>query len=64
MSVKEVYQYPDSQSGDEDVFAREPFVVWFSSPKTGKCLGKHEYCVESWDSGTVFDHSWNVPDAS
>lgn len=36
VSVKEVYQYPDAQSGDEDVFAREPFVVWFSSPKTGK----------------------------
>ncbi|KAL2091665.1 hypothetical protein ACEWY4_013928 [Coilia grayii] len=34
VSVKDVYQYADSQSGDEDVFAREPFIVWFSSPKT------------------------------
>ncbi|XP_016301791.1 deoxyribonuclease gamma-like [Sinocyclocheilus anshuiensis] len=34
MSVKSVYQYPDAQTGDEDAFAREPFVVWFSSPKT------------------------------
>ncbi|KAL4655822.1 deoxyribonuclease gamma isoform X1 [Arapaima gigas] len=34
VSVKAVYQYPDLQTGDEDVFAREPFVVWFSSPKT------------------------------
>ncbi|XP_073708477.1 deoxyribonuclease gamma-like [Garra rufa] len=34
LSVKSVYQYPDTQTGDEDAFAREPFVVWFSSPKT------------------------------
>ncbi|XP_042563855.1 deoxyribonuclease gamma isoform X2 [Clupea harengus] len=34
VSVKDVYQYPDSQCGDEDVFAREPFTVWFSSPRT------------------------------
>uniref|UniRef100_A0A8C1J5M4 Deoxyribonuclease n=1 Tax=Cyprinus carpio TaxID=7962 RepID=A0A8C1J5M4_CYPCA len=34
LSVKSVYQYPDAQTGDEDAFAREPFVVWFSSPKT------------------------------
>ncbi|XP_042589389.1 deoxyribonuclease gamma-like, partial [Cyprinus carpio] len=26
---------PDTQAGDEDASAREPFVVWFSSPKTG-----------------------------
>ncbi|KAG5274209.1 hypothetical protein AALO_G00133530 [Alosa alosa] len=34
VSVRDVYQYPDLQTGDEDVFAREPFVVWFSSPRT------------------------------
>ncbi|CAB1315688.1 unnamed protein product [Coregonus sp. 'balchen'] len=34
VSVKEVYQYPDIQPGDEDAFSREPFIVWFSSPKT------------------------------
>ncbi|XP_023999081.2 deoxyribonuclease gamma-like [Salvelinus sp. IW2-2015] len=34
VSVKEVYQYPDTQPGDEDAFSREPFIVWFSSPKT------------------------------
>lgn len=34
LSVRAVYQYPDTQSGDEDAFAREPFVVWFSSPNT------------------------------
>ncbi|XP_061074947.1 deoxyribonuclease gamma-like [Conger conger] len=31
VSVKATYQYPDMQSGDEDVFSREPFVVWFQS---------------------------------
>lgn len=36
LSVKSIYQYPDTQTGDEDAFAREPFVVWFSSPKTGE----------------------------
>ncbi|KAL1007834.1 hypothetical protein UPYG_G00092240 [Umbra pygmaea] len=34
VSVKEVYQYPDIQLGDLDAFSREPFIVWFSSPKT------------------------------
>ncbi|XP_051958087.1 deoxyribonuclease gamma-like [Xyrauchen texanus] len=34
VSVNAVYQYPDTQTGDEDAFAREPFAVWFSSPKT------------------------------
>ncbi|XP_062979465.1 deoxyribonuclease gamma [Elgaria multicarinata webbii] len=34
VSVKQTYQYPDLQPGDEDAFSREPFVVWFSSPKT------------------------------
>ncbi|XP_030632331.1 deoxyribonuclease gamma [Chanos chanos] len=34
VSVKSVYQYPDTQTEDTDVFAREPFVVWFSSPTT------------------------------
>lgn len=28
------YQYPDTQKGDEDAFAREPFVVRFQAPKT------------------------------
>ncbi|XP_058028583.1 deoxyribonuclease gamma isoform X2 [Ahaetulla prasina] len=32
--VKQIYQYPDLQPGDEDAFSREPFVVWFNSPKT------------------------------
>uniref|UniRef100_A0A8D0GGV9 Deoxyribonuclease n=1 Tax=Sphenodon punctatus TaxID=8508 RepID=A0A8D0GGV9_SPHPU len=34
VSVKQTYQYPDLQPGDEDAFSREPFVVWFHSPKT------------------------------
>ncbi|XP_062396645.1 deoxyribonuclease-1-like 1 isoform X2 [Sardina pilchardus] len=34
VSVKDQYQYPDTQKGDEDAFAREPFVVWFRAPKT------------------------------
>ncbi|XP_067854905.1 deoxyribonuclease gamma-like [Heptranchias perlo] len=34
LSVKRSYQYPDHQAADEDVFAREPFVVWFSSRST------------------------------
>ncbi|KAG9260210.1 deoxyribonuclease gamma isoform X2 [Astyanax mexicanus] len=34
VSVKAVYQYPDTQSEDVDAFAREPFAVWFSSPTT------------------------------
>ncbi|XP_060751111.1 deoxyribonuclease-1-like 1 [Tachysurus vachellii] len=35
-SVKliDVYQYPDTQKGDEDAFAREPFIVRFQAPKT------------------------------
>uniref|UniRef100_A0A8C5SG79 Deoxyribonuclease n=1 Tax=Laticauda laticaudata TaxID=8630 RepID=A0A8C5SG79_LATLA len=32
--VKQVYQYPDLQPGDEDAFSREPFVVLFNSPRT------------------------------
>ncbi|XP_066526850.1 deoxyribonuclease-1-like 1 [Hoplias malabaricus] len=32
--LKDQYQYPDTQEGDEDVFAREPFVVRFQAPKT------------------------------
>ncbi|KAM9444763.1 deoxyribonuclease-1-like 1 [Clarias gariepinus] len=28
------YQYPDTQKGDEDAFAREPFIVRFRAPKT------------------------------
>lgn len=38
VSVKQTYQYPDTQPGDEDAFSREPFVVWFQSPKTGEML--------------------------
>ncbi|XP_068940354.1 deoxyribonuclease gamma [Petaurus breviceps papuanus] len=34
VSVKKSYHYHDTQNGDEDVFSREPFVVWFYSPKT------------------------------
>ncbi|XP_060765935.1 deoxyribonuclease gamma-like [Neoarius graeffei] len=34
VSVKSVYQYPDSQAEDTDAFAREPYAVWFSSPTT------------------------------
>ncbi|KAM6470400.1 deoxyribonuclease gamma isoform 1-T1 [Liasis olivaceus] len=34
VSVKQTYQYPDLQPGDEDAFSREPFVVWFTSPRT------------------------------
>nr|XP_025952013.1 deoxyribonuclease gamma [Dromaius novaehollandiae] len=34
VSVKQIYQYPDLQPGDEDAFSREPFVIWFLSPKT------------------------------
>ncbi|XP_049632186.1 deoxyribonuclease gamma [Suncus etruscus] len=34
VSVKKSYLYHDYQAGDEDVFSREPFVVWFQSPHT------------------------------
>ncbi|XP_078270031.1 deoxyribonuclease gamma-like isoform X1 [Rhinoraja longicauda] len=34
LSVKRSYQYPDFPSNNEDAFAREPFVAWFSSPYT------------------------------
>ncbi|NXE04756.1 DNSL3 Deoxyribonuclease, partial [Lophotis ruficrista] len=34
VSVKQTYQYPDTQPGDEDAFSREPFAVWFKSPRT------------------------------
>ncbi|KAI4879619.1 hypothetical protein NFI96_025040 [Prochilodus magdalenae] len=36
VSVKSVYQYPDMQTEDVDAFAREPYIVWFSSPKAGR----------------------------
>ncbi|XP_018413466.1 PREDICTED: deoxyribonuclease gamma-like [Nanorana parkeri] len=32
--VKEQYQYADMQPGDEDVFAREPFIIRFESKET------------------------------
>lgn len=35
------YQYPDTQKGDEDAFAREPFVVYFQAPKTGNVNNVH-----------------------
>lgn len=34
VSVKKSYLYHDYQTGDVDVFSREPFVVWFQSPHT------------------------------
>ncbi|KAJ6668328.1 hypothetical protein lerEdw1_015705 [Lerista edwardsae] len=34
VKVKQTYQYPDLQPGDEDALSREPFVTWFSSPQT------------------------------
>nr|XP_054496114.1 deoxyribonuclease gamma isoform X2 [Agelaius phoeniceus] len=34
VSVRQTYQYPDTQPGDEDVFSREPFIIWWQSPKT------------------------------
>lgn len=40
VSVKQTYQYPDTQPGDEDAFSREPFVVWFQSPKTSEMFQK------------------------
>ncbi|XP_004368703.1 deoxyribonuclease gamma isoform X2 [Trichechus manatus latirostris] len=34
VSVKKSYLYHDNQNGNEDVFSREPFVIWFQSPHT------------------------------
>lgn len=34
VTVKKCYLYHDTQTRDEDVFSREPFVVWFQSPHT------------------------------
>ncbi|XP_006862141.1 PREDICTED: deoxyribonuclease gamma [Chrysochloris asiatica] len=34
VSIKKSYHYDDDQDGDEDVFSREPFVIWFQSPHT------------------------------
>ncbi|XP_073448119.1 deoxyribonuclease gamma-like isoform X1 [Aquarana catesbeiana] len=34
VKVKEQYQYADMQEGDEDSFAREPFIIRFESKKT------------------------------
>nr|XP_021528078.1 deoxyribonuclease gamma [Aotus nancymaae] len=52
VSVKRSYQYHDYQNGDTDVFSREPFVVWFQSPYTGKtrrplCLGPSQCPVNA-----------------
>ncbi len=52
LSVKSVYQYPDTQTGDEDAFAREPFVVWFSSPKTGE--KREPYLHKNDEMMTIF----------
>lgn len=38
--MKQTYQYPDTQPGDEDAFSREPFAIWFQSPKTGEMFQK------------------------
>lgn len=38
--MKQTYQYPDTQPGDEDAFSREPFIIWFQSPKTGEMFQK------------------------
>lgn len=38
--MKQTYQYPDTQPGDEDAFSREPFITWFQSPKTGEMFQK------------------------
>ncbi|KAJ8259234.1 hypothetical protein COCON_G00182460 [Conger conger] len=34
VEVLETYQYPDNQKGDEDAFARPPFIVKLKAPKT------------------------------
>ncbi|XP_026853918.2 deoxyribonuclease-1-like 1 isoform X1 [Electrophorus electricus] len=34
VKLKDQYQYPDKQPGDEDAFAREPFIVYLQAPKT------------------------------
>ncbi|XP_053576853.1 deoxyribonuclease gamma [Bombina bombina] len=34
VKIKDIYQYEDMQPGDEDSFAREPFIVRFESKKT------------------------------
>ncbi|XP_023693149.2 deoxyribonuclease-1-like 1 [Paramormyrops kingsleyae] len=34
VTVKDQYQYPDAQKGDEDAFAREPFVIRLRAPRT------------------------------
>lgn len=36
MTVTEQYQYPDTQKGDEDAFAREPFIIRLRAPRTGE----------------------------
>uniref|UniRef100_A0A8C5R5P7 Deoxyribonuclease n=1 Tax=Leptobrachium leishanense TaxID=445787 RepID=A0A8C5R5P7_9ANUR len=35
VDIKEIYQYADMQKGDEDSFAREPFIVRFQPKMTG-----------------------------
>ncbi|XP_061584460.1 deoxyribonuclease-1-like [Cololabis saira] len=34
VQLRDVYQYEDNQPGDEDAFAREPFILRFSCPTT------------------------------
>lgn len=36
MTLTGQYQYPDNRPGDVDAFSREPFVVRFTAPKTGR----------------------------
>ena len=35
VSLTDSYQYEDNQAGDEDVFAREPYILRFTCLHTG-----------------------------
>lgn len=37
VTLKDSHQYEDNQAGDEDAFAREPFILRFDCPTTGLC---------------------------
>ena len=43
VTVTGQYQYPDNLPGDEDAFAREPFVVRFRAPGTGECTESEKF---------------------
>lgn len=47
MTVTGQYQYPDDHPGDEDAFAREPFIVRFKAPKTGELTDLKKYDLRS-----------------